>query len=108
MNFYDYILKVCDRIFVTNRKDKKLIIPLLYEELTSATGMKCDRTENSETDSSKYENLVHDKDDIFKICGIKIEFSICIGTVGQAFGTQTKALLHCLNQNKFKWIKYLD
>lgn len=29
--------------------------------------MKCDRTEDSETDSSKYENVVHDKDDILSL-----------------------------------------
>lgn len=59
--------KICDRIFVTNSKDKKLIITLLYKELTSATGMKWDRIEDSETDSSKYENSVHDKDGILNL-----------------------------------------
>lgn len=29
--------------------------------------MKCDRTEDSETDSSKYENVVHEEDDILNL-----------------------------------------
>lgn len=29
LNFYDHILKICDRIFVTNRKDKKINYTLI-------------------------------------------------------------------------------
>lgn len=42
--------KICDKIFVTSRKAKKLIISLLYKELTSATEMEWDSIEASETD----------------------------------------------------------
>lgn len=68
--------KICDKIFVTNRKDKKLIISLLYKELTSAAGMKCDRIEDSETDSTKYENLVHDEDGILNLWDKNKIFSV--------------------------------
>lgn len=49
-NFYDFMKKICDKIFVTSRKAKKLIISLLYKELTSATEMEWDSIEASETD----------------------------------------------------------
>lgn len=37
----------------------------------------------------KYENLVHVKDGILNLWD-KIKYSICIETVGQAFGTQNE------------------
>ena len=40
--------------------------------------------------SSKYENLVHDKDGILNLWG-KIKYSICIEIVGQAFGTPNES-----------------
>jgi hypothetical protein len=66
-NFYDHIKKICDEIFVSNRKGKKLIIFLLYKELTSATGMKWNCMENSRIDSSRFENLLHNNDGILTV-----------------------------------------
>lgn len=40
--------------------------------------------------SSKYKNLVHDKDGILNLWD-KIKYSICIEIVGQAFGTQNES-----------------
>lgn len=99
-NFYDFMKKICDKIFVTSRKDKKLIISLLYKELTSATGMKWNRIEGSET-LRKYENLVHDKDGILNLWD-KIKYSVCIEIVGQAFGTQNES------SASSSWLKYLN
>lgn len=66
--FYDFMKKICDKIFVTSRKDKKVIISLLYKRVNICyrNEMKQERVQKH---SSKCENVVNDKDGIFKSVG---------------------------------------
>lgn len=66
-NFYILIKEICEKIFATDRRDKTLIISSLYKELTSATGMKWNRIEDSEADSGTFENLVHQDNGILNL-----------------------------------------